>query len=161
MSCTFLRRVKQVILVTKKKPIVVLLDQEQIDWLESKIEEGYSKPGLIRYAVKRLMEEPPKAEVKTSEPDKNITKQIAKSNIEEPKKVDIDKVLDFAIKCCEEGKLDGSEFDAKYMIEISKDIKEKLKNIDHLPAPMAFTLGQFKGEMELKIAMWLQRDENK
>jgi len=35
-------------------------------------------------------------------------------------------------------------------------LEEKLKNIDHLPAPRALTLGQFKGEMELKIAMWLQ-----
>jgi len=142
-----------------KKPTVISLDEEQLQWLESKIAEGYSKSGLVRYAIKRLMEEPPKAEVKT--PDEGITKQATKSNIKDVKKIDIDKVLDFAIKCCEEGKLDGSGFDAQHMIEISKDIKEKLKNIDHLPAPMAFTLGQFKGEMEVKIAMWLQQDDDK
>ncbi len=68
----------------RKKPIVVLLDQEQIEWLESKTEEGYSKPGLIRYAVKRLMEESSKAKVKELETEpKSPTKQPIPASLEE------------------------------------------------------------------------------
>lgn len=75
--------------MAKKKPIVVSLDQEQIDWLESKTEEGYSKPGLIRYAVKRLMEESSKAKVKELEaepksPTKQLTHSVGLSQQEEP-----------------------------------------------------------------------------
>ena len=145
-----------------KKPTVVSLDEEQLKWLESKIEEGYSKSGLVRYAIKRLMEEPSEVVAKESgTEDKSSVKPLVKSNVNELKKIDIDKMLDFAIKSCEEGKLEGSGFDAKHMIAISKDIKEKLKNIDYLPPQMAFTLGQFKGEMELKIALWLQENDDK
>ncbi len=59
----------------KKKQTIVSLDKEQVEWLESKAEEGYSKSGLIRYAINRLMEGPPKAEgLETGH--KHPTKQI-------------------------------------------------------------------------------------
>ena len=41
-----------------RKQTIVSLDEEQFAWLQAKIGEGYSKSGLIRYAVKRLMTEP-------------------------------------------------------------------------------------------------------
>jgi len=137
--------------MSKKKQTIISLEQEQVDWLENKISEGYSKSGLVRYAIKRLMEEP--AKIETKEPGQKEVKTVAD---EEPKKVNIEKLLDFAIQCCEEGKLDGSGFDTKRMVEISKDMKQKLQNIDYLSPRMAFMVGEFKGEMELKAAIWLQ-----
>ena len=142
----------------KKKPIVVSLDQEQINWLESKIEEGYSKPGLVRYAIKRLMEEPIKTDPKEIEVKKEQAIQQDNSEIDDPaKKIDIEKLLDLLIEWGEAGKLNDSGMDIAEIMETAKMMKYRLANIDQLSPQMAFMLGQFKGEMELKVGHWIQK----
>ena len=72
------------VILWAKETALVSLDNEQIDRLESKVEDEYSKSGLIRYAIKRLMEEPPKMEVEELEtvrkcPTKHPTHPVLRS----------------------------------------------------------------------------------
>ncbi len=147
--------------MVKKKPIIVSLDQEQIDWLESRVEEGYSKPGLVRYAIKRLMEEPIKKEPKEIEVKKEQTLQQDNSELDEPsKKIDIEGLLDLLIEWGEAGKLNDSGMNIPEIMETAKMMKWRLANVDRLSPQMAFMIGQFKGEMELKVSRWILTHNN-
>jgi Arc/MetJ-type ribon-helix-helix transcriptional regulator len=141
--------------MSKKKQTIVALDKEQIEWLENKVNnEGYSKSGLIRQAIKRLMQESNKieetkeTEIKTKnneEPDLDDDKPI--------KIIPIEKILDVLIKFGESGKFDKYNIpNMPEVIETAKNMQEKLKNIDHLHPLVAFEVGKFKGEMEIRFS---------
>jgi Arc/MetJ-type ribon-helix-helix transcriptional regulator len=141
--------------MSKKKQTIVALDKEQIEWLENKVNnEGYSKSGLIRQAIKRLMQESNKieeikeVEVKpqnNEEPDLDDDKPI--------KIIPIEKILDVLIKFGESGKFDKYNIpNMPEVIETAKNMQEKLKNIDHLHPLVAFEVGKFKGEMEIRFS---------
>ena len=141
--------------MSKKKQTIVALDKEQIEWLENKVNnEGYSKSGLIRQAIRRLMQESNKieeikeVEIKTKnneEPDLDDDKPI--------KIIPIEKILDVLIKFGESGKFDKYNIpNMPEVIETAKNMQEKLKDIDHLNPLVAFEVGKFKGEMEIRFS---------
>jgi len=141
--------------MSKKKQTIVALDKEQIEWLENKVNnEGYSKSGLIRQAIRRLMQESNKieeikeVEIKTKnneEPDLDYDKPI--------KIIPIEKILDVLIKFGESGKFDKYNIpNMPEVIETAKNMQEKLKDIDHLNPLVAFEVGKFKGEMEIRFS---------
>jgi len=138
-----------------KKQAIVTLDEEQVKWLESKVNEGYSKSGLIRYAVKRLMTEP--NATKEAKPEAKLM-AIQGSNELEPaqpaKKVEIEEILKLFIEVGESGGLD----EHPKMVEAARSIQQRLKNLDHLQPRTAFELGQFKVEMETAFAQALHRE---
>jgi Arc/MetJ-type ribon-helix-helix transcriptional regulator len=141
--------------MSKKKQTIVALDKEQIEWLENKVNnEGYSKSGLIRQAIKRLMQESNKIE-------KTEVAEIKTKSNEEPyldddkpiKIIPIEKILDVLIKFGESGKFDKYNIpNMPEVIETAKNMQEKLKNIDHLHPLVAFEVGKFKGEMEIRFS---------
>ena len=141
--------------MSKKKQTIVALDKEQMEWLENKVNnEGYSKSGLIRQAIRRLMQESNKieeikeVEIKTKnneEPDLDDDKPI--------KIIPIEKILDVLIKFGESGKFDKYNIpNMPEVIETAKNMQEKLKDIDHLNPLVAFEVGKFKGEMEIRFS---------
>jgi Arc/MetJ-type ribon-helix-helix transcriptional regulator len=142
--------------MARKKPTIVALDKDQVEWLESKVEEGYSKSGLIRFAVKRLMAEPaPNKEEKVAE--KHETAKQKKSVFDRSeKKVDIEKILELLIEMGETNKI--PELNNPQIIESGKKMLQEFKNIDSLHPQIAFTLGTFKGEMETLFNQKLQED---
>lgn len=140
--------------MARKKPTIVSLDADQIKWLENKVEEGYSKSGLIRLAVKRLMAEPDiKSQVKEIEikPDTEDSKPA--------KKVEIDRILEVLIEMSESGKM--GKYGTPDMIDAAKRTREQLRNIEHLSPQSAFELGKFKVEMENMFNKKLQKELNK
>ncbi len=140
--------------MTKKKQTIVALDEGQVKWLESKMEEGYSKSGLIRYAVKRLMEEPIKKEIKEAEVRlEEDTEQNTSDDKKPIKIVPIEKILEILITFGESGKFDKYNIpNMPEVIETAKHMQEKLKDIDHLHPLIAFEVGKFKGEMEIRFS---------
>lgn len=138
----------------KKKQTIVALDKEQIEWLESKIGEGYSKSGLIRYAVKRLMEEPIKKDVKEIEVKTQDDPKQTDLDDEKPIKIiPIEKILDVLITFGESGKFDKYDIpNLPEVIKTAKHMQQQLKNIDHLHPLIAFEVGKFKGEMEIRFS---------
>ena len=85
---------------SRKTQTIVSLDKEQIEWLENKVNnEGYSKSGLIRSAIKRLMEEPniQKDVSKTKDGSSNLTKSSTVEKDGSIKEVEIDRILEFLI----------------------------------------------------------------
>ena len=141
--------------MSKKKQTIVALDKEQIEWLENKVNnEGYSKSGLIRQAIRRLMQESNKIE-------KTEVAEIKTKSNEEPyldddkpiKIIPIEKILDVLIKFGESGKFDKYNIpNMPEVIETAKHMQEKLKDIDHLNPLVAFEVGKFKGEMEIRFS---------
>ena len=139
--------------MAKKKQTIVSLDKDQIEWLEGKVEEGYSKSGLIRYAVKRLMTEP------TLHKEEKVAELTVDDAIEpdEPiKTVEIDKILEVLIMEVESGKMDDCNL-PKNTVEVVRHMQQQFKDIDHLYPMAAFELGKFKGEMETRFNQALQR----
>jgi len=119
-----------------KKQAVVTLDKEQARWLESKIDEGYSKSGLIRYAIKRLMEEqnrsklPEKIDIKPQpEPERKLYGIDIKSKEFE------ELISQLALN--EELKPD--------MLKIVRALDYGFKNIKYLDPDTVLMLGAFKG----------------
>ena len=142
-------------MVAHKKPTIVSLDKEQIEWLENKVNnEGYSKSGLIRYAVKRLMEEPIKKDVKEIEIKSQDDPKQTDLDDEKPIKIiPIEKILNILITFGESGKFDKYDIpNLPEVIETAKHMQEKLKDIDHLHPLIAFEVGKFKGEMEIRFS---------
>ena len=132
------------------------LDVDQIKWLESKVEEGYSKSGLIRLAVKRLMEEPTHNKEEKVVEKQETTKQ-GKAVFDRPeKKVDIEKILELLIEMGETNKI--PELNNPQIIESGKKMLQQLRSIDHLNPQIAFMLGTFKGEMETMFNQKLQSE---
>jgi hypothetical protein len=127
--------------MAKKTQVMVSLDKEQIDWIKKKEEEGYSRPGLIRYAVKRLMTEQStpsqKPQVRQEE------EKPAKVEEEPPKKYELEQILGAMLHM--EAELNKINPKA---VELVKDMQAKLKNIDYMSPRAAFELGIFKVEME-------------
>lgn len=122
--------------MVNKKPTIVALDKEQIQWLESKIEEGYSKSGLIRYAVKRLMTEPNiSKEVKEDKPEKTEAKELHLVNL-------LDTAFDEDVN-----NIALDETMEKKFSEPFKTIDWGLKNVERLEPKTAYILGMIKGSM--------------
>lgn len=141
----------------RKKPTIVSLDEDQIKWLEKKVEEeGYSKTGLIRIAVKRLMEE----QVSGKKPETNVNSQKDSTEDEEPPKIEFDRLLEIIIKMGDEGKLDELGTKLPEMLESARHIQQRLKNIDSMSPRAAFELGVFKAETEYKVGYAMKTKSN-
>jgi len=142
--------------MAKKKPTIVSLDQDQLEWLEGKVREGYSKSGLIRYAVKRLMAEP-----SISKETREIT--INSEDTKEPNKpietVEIESILEVLIKMEESKELDKKGI--PNILDAAKSMQLQFKNIDHLYLRTAFELGMFKVEMETVFNQAMQKELSK
>jgi len=147
--------------MAKKKPTIVSLDPEQVEWLERKRSEGYSKSGLIRHAVKRLMAEPAtskKVKVANTQPE-DITKTNKVETDKTIKKLEIEKILDVLIEMAELGYLDKKGI--PNILDAAKSTQQQFQNIDHLYPRTAFELGIFKVEMETAFNQAMQKERGK
>lgn len=143
----------------KKKPTIVALDKEQVEWLDSKVEEGYSKSGLIRHAVKRLMADPDllHKEREVQKKQQEVSEQKDAETGKPAKKVEIERILEVLIEMGESGKLD--ELGVPNIVETAKHLQEDFNHIDSLSSRSAFELGKFKVEMETMFDQAMQKHD--
>ena len=147
--------------MAKKKPAVVSLDEDQLQWLEKKVEEeGYSKEGLVRIAIKRLMEDHATGKAQQTDTKTVPTSQQSNAIDEEPPKIEFDKLLEIIIKMGDEGKLDELGPKLPEMMESARHIQQRLKNIDSMSPRAAFELGVFKAETEFKVGYAMKTGSN-
>lgn len=125
--------------MAKKMQIALSPDREQAEWIRKKEEEGYSRPGLVRYAVKRLM-----AEQNNPKPLSRQEEETPEKDWDEsPKKYKLEKIFEAMLTV--ESRLNKIDPNAGSLI---REVQEKLKQIDHLSPRAAFELGVFKENME-------------
>jgi uncharacterized protein YeeX (DUF496 family) len=145
----------------KKKQIGILLDEDQLQWLENKVEEeGYSKDGLIRVAIKRLMEDHTTGKTKEADVKSLTSSQQSDTEAKEPPKIEFDTIIEVILKMGDEGKLDDFGVRLPEMLESARHIQQRLKNIESMSPRAAFELAVFKTEIEFKFGYAMHARSN-